>query len=383
MAEPLKNMFGPEMVHRTARSIDRVYPDFDVAGFTHQALVDFDALELTERCRQIGDALASWLPTDRRRAIDILIDSLGPELENCDPTDASPLGDPTIDDNPMSGFFYMSHGYFLAEHCDDNFDAVIRANYELTKRATSEFSIRAPLRDHTMATLRELEMWTTDPNVHVRRCVSEGTRPRLPWSFRLKVFQDDPTPVLRLLEMLRDDPVEYVRRSVANNLNDIAKDHPDLVVATTKRWWSDADENRRRLIKHSLRTLIKAGHPDALDVLGYGPSSPAVIGAVSIEPRKPRIGEKVSVEIRVDNPSTAPCRALVDLRVHFVKANGSTSPKVFKGAELSLQAGESAGVRKTISVAQQTTRTHHPGEHFVEIMVNGVVCPAGSFSLHG
>lgn len=379
MAEQLKNLFGPEMVHRTARSIAQVYPDFDAAGFTNQALVDFEQLELTQRCQQIAKAMATWLPDDREQAIEIIIDSLGPELENCDPADASPSGDPEIDDNPMSGFFYMSHGYFLAEHGGDHFDAVMRANYEITKRATSEFSIRTPLRDHTEATLLELQLWATDPNVHVRRCVSEGTRPRLPWSFRLKNFQEDPAAVLRLLEVLKDDPVEYVRRSVANNLNDIAKDHPDLVVEVALRWWEDADVNRRRLVKHGLRTLIKAGNPGALEVLGYGPSSPAVVGTVSIEPAKLPIGDKVKIEVRIDNPTDQPCTALVDLRVHFVKANGSTSPKVFKGSELSLDAGESSIVRKTISVAQHTTRTHYPGEHTVDIMMNGNACPAGSF----
>ncbi len=379
MAEQLKNLFGPQMVHRTARSIAQVYPDFDAAGFTKQALVDFEQLELTPRCQQIANAMATWLPDNREQAIEIIIDSLGPELENCDPTDASPSGDPEIDDNPMSGFFYMSHGYFLAEHGGDHFNAVMRANYEITKRATSEFSIRTPLRDHTEATLHELQSWATDSNVHVRRCVSEGTRPRLPWSFRLKNFQDDPTEVLRLLEILKDDPVEYVRRSVANNLNDIAKDHPDVVVEVALRWWTDADDNRRRLVKHGLRTLIKAGNPGALDVLGYGPSSPAVVGTVSIEPAKLPIGDKVKLEVRIDNPSEEPCHALVDLRIHFVKANGSTSPKVFKGSELSLDAGESSIVRKTISVAQHTTRTHYPGEHTVEVMINGSACPAGSF----
>ncbi len=379
MAEPLKNLFGPEMAHRAARSIAEVHPAFDVEAFTSRALTDFDQLELTPRCQQIAAAMAEFLPQDRAQAIDILVDSLGPELENCDPADASPIGDPEIDDNPMSGFFYMPHGYFLADHGGEHFEVVMRANYEITKRATSEFSIRTPLRDHTKRTLSELEVWATDPNVHVRRCVSEGTRPRLPWAFRLKAFQDDPTPVLRLLEILQDDPVEYVRRSVANNLNDIAKDHPDLVVNVAKRWWADADDNRRRLIRHGLRTLIKAGDPGALDVLGYGPSSPASVSSISIDPPTVHIGEKVKIEAVIENPTQASCAALVDLRVHFVKANGSTSPKVFKGSELALEGGESATVRKTISVAQHTTRKHYPGKHHVELLVNGATLPGGSF----
>jgi len=153
------------------------------------------------------------------------------------------------------------------------------------------------LRDHPEETLRCLESWATDESVHVRRLVSEGTRPRLPWSFRLKQFQDDPTPVVALLEKLKDDPVEYVRRSVANNLNDIAKDHPDFVVDVARHWWADGDHNRRRLVRHALRTLIKAGHPGALEVLGFGPDSPATVSDASIEPATVAIGGKVKIAL--------------------------------------------------------------------------------------
>ena len=383
MAEPLKNMFGPEMVHRAASSIAAVFDGFDVNRFTTTALDGYDDLELTPRCRQIAAAMATFLPADRRRAIEIIIESLGPELENCDPADAESTGSSEIDDNPMSGFFYMPHGYFIAGHGGDHFDTVMRANYEITKRATSEFSIRTPLRDHTSATLAVLAEWATDDNVHVRRLVSEGTRPRLPWSFRLRAFQDDPTPVVALLEVLKDDPVEYVRRSVANNLNDIAKDHPDLVVEVARRWWADGGHHRRRLVRHALRTLIKAGAPGALDVLGYGPTSPARVATVSIEPAEVSIGGKVRIEAEIENPTDGHCAALVDLRIHFVKSNGSTTIKVFKGAELSLEPRSKHAVRKTVSVAQHSTRKHYPGEHTVDVLINGRAEPVGSFTLGG
>lgn len=383
VAEPLKNMFGPEMVHRAATSIVAVYPNFDVDGFTAAALDGFEDLELTPRCHQIASAMAVFLPEDRGRAIDILIESLGPELENCDPADAKPTGDPDFDGNVMAGFFYLPHGYFLAAHGDDHFEKTMLANYAITKRATSEFSIRTPLRDHTDATLEYLAEWVHDDNVHVRRLVSEGTRPRLPWSFRLKAFEQDPSPILPLLEELKDDPVEYVRRSVANNLNDIAKDHPEVVTEIARRWWADGDRNRRRLIRHAMRTLIKAGNLDALDVMGYGPASPAKVTNVSIDPAEIAIGGKVTIEASIENPDTSPAGALVDIRVHFVKANGTTSPKVFKGAEFELAPGESREVRKTISLAQHSTRKHYPGRHKVEIAINGKTEPGGSFVLSG
>ena len=382
MAEPLKNMFGPEMVHRAATSLSEAYSAFDTTGFTTAALDNFERLELTPRCRQIAAAMATYLPEDRAAAIDILVASLGPELENCDPDDAEPVGDPDIDDNVMSGFFYMPHGYFLANHGGVHFEKTMWANYEITKRATSEFSIRTPLRDHTEATLEYLSDWASDENVHVRRLVSEGSRPRLPWSFRLQTFIEDPSPILPLLETLKDDPVEYVRRSVANNLNDIAKDHPDVVTGIGREWWTDGDTNRRRMVRHGMRTLIKAGNLDALDVMGFGPSSPVQVRDSIIRPSNVTIGEKVTVEVTIENPGNEPSGALVDLAVHFVKANGSTSRKVFKGAEVELDAGESRVVHKTISVAQHSTRKHYPGIHAVDIMLNGAIVPAGEFTLN-
>ena len=381
MAELLKDMFGPEMVHRASAALQAAHPEFDAAGFTAQALDGFADLELTARCQHIATAMAKHLPDDRAMAIDILVRSLGPELENCDPVDAQPTGDPQIDENVMSGFFYMPHGYFLADHGGDHYDKIMWANYEITKRATSEFSIRTPLRDHPEETLAHLTRWATDDNVHVRRLVSEGTRPRLPWSFRLRGFIDDPTPILPLLELLKDDPVEYVRRSVANNLNDIAKDHPEIVTDLAKRWWVDGDENRRRLIRHGLRTLIKAGNLDALDVLGYGPDSPARVASVTIAPESATIGEHIVLTVTVENPTSAPAGALIDLGIEFVKANGSTSRKVFKGAEWELGPGETRQVNKRISLAQHSTRTHYPGTHGVDIVLNGVTTAAGSFDL--
>ncbi|MGI9605137.1 MAG: DNA alkylation repair protein [Acidimicrobiales bacterium] len=381
MAEPLKSMFGPEMVHRAAVALATVDSDFDIDAFTEQALDGFDELELTPRARQIADAMADHLPDDRHRAIDIVVDSFGPELENCDPDDVVSTEDPAADDNSIGGFYYMSYGFFIADRGNDHFDQAMRANYELTKRFTAEFSVRPFIEANTDGAMALLAEWATDENVHVRRLVSEGTRPRLPWASQLKMFVVDPTPILSLLETLKDDPVEYVRRSVANNLNDIAKDHPQLVVDITKRWWADGDRNRRRLVRHALRTLIKAGDAGALDVLGYAPNSPIRVAGVAIDPGEVTIGEKVSIEVTLENPASAAAAALVDLAIHFVKANGSTSAKVFKGAEVEIEPGADVVVRKKVSVAQHSTRTHHPGEHAVDVLINGRTDRVGSFEL--
>ena len=350
MAEPLKNSFGPDVPARIADMIRQVSPDFDRDRFLSAALDGYDDLELTPRARQISNALAEVLPMDRDLAIRIIMDALGPEIEGAELTG-------------MGSFLYLPFVFFVADHGLECYETSMRAQYEITKRFTAEFSIRAYLERYPKKTLQRLAKWARDPNVHVRRLVSEGTRPRLPWAPRLRGFQRDPSPVLDLLELLKDDPEEYVRRSVANNLNDISKDHPTRVVDTARRWLTNASENRRRLVRHALRGLIKAGDRDALEVLGFGTDSALRIGDVTCKPRVVTIGEKVRIDVGVTNTSNTTVGALIDLRVHFVKANGSTRPKVFKGAVLELKPGETGAVRKTVSLAQRTTRTHYPGTH--------------------
>ena len=366
--QPLKNSFGPDIPRRIADMIRDVHPAFTGRAFVREALAGYDELELTPRARQIAAALGTNLPNDFPTAADILVASLGPERDGRGA-------------EGMSGFLYLPHVYYVAQFGLGHFEPAMRALYELTKRFTAEFGIRAFIERYPDQALARLRSWTADENVHVRRLVSEGTRPRLPWAPVLRRFVDDPSEVLPLLELLRDDPELYVRRSVANNLNDIAKDHPDLVAEVCARWMQDAGNERQWVVQHALRTLVKRGDAGALDVLGYGAAVDIGISAVAITPAGPAIGGKVRVAATLTNGSAEPCRVLVDLRVHFVKAGGATSPKVFKLTTAELAAGASVTIGKLIALHQQTTRTHYPGSHPVEVLINGRAHPIGSFEL--
>jgi 3-methyladenine DNA glycosylase AlkC len=366
MAAPLKDSFGPDVPARIAEAISEVRPGFPVRAFLADALEGYEDLELTPRARHIARALRAHLPADYEEAIDVLLASLGPR------TESEPL-------TGMAAFFYAPHVFFVADYGLDHWEASMRAQYELTQRFTAEYSIRAFLDREPERTLARLREWARDPSPDVRRLVSEGTRPRLPWAPRLRRFQLDPTPVLELLELLKDDPSPYVRRSVANNLNDIGKDHPGLLVATCRRWMKGAGEDRRWVIRHALRSAVKRGDLGALDVLGFGEAEAAEVDGVVIEPGRPRIGEAVRVSVAVRNVGNRRASFNVDLRVHFVKAKGGTSPKVFKVREVEVDPGASASMSKLISLRQHTTRTHYPGEHAVEVIVNGATHPGGSF----
>lgn len=369
MAEPLKNHFGPAVVHRLAKEIRAAWPEFDVKRFTADTLHGFDALELMPRGLHIARALRRHLPPDAEQAIGVIVASI----------EAQPKVTP--EGSGMASFFYLPHVAFVAEYGLDCFEASMRAQYELTQRFTAEFSIRAFLERHEHATLDRLSRWATDSSVHVRRLVSEGTRPRLPWARRLRRFQADPRPVLQLLEILKDDPELYVRRSVANSLNDIGKDHPDVLIGVARRWMKGASEARRGLVAHALRSLVKAGHPAALRVLGYVEAPGVRVAAVRMTPARVRIGGKVSIVVELANPTSTAADVLVDLRVHFVKAGGKTSPKVFKLATRRMAAGARATFRKTLSLAHLTTRRPYRGRHRVEVQLNGRVYAGGEFTV--
>jgi 3-methyladenine DNA glycosylase AlkC len=366
VATALKDLYGPDIPARIAAQIAAVHQAFPADAFVADALDGYEALELTPRARHIAAAMARHLPADYDDAIQIILASLGPPI----PAD-EPMG--------MDPFLYAPHVYFVAANGLDHWEASMRAQYELTQRFSAEFSIRVFLEREPERTLARLREWTGDPSAHVRRLVSEGTRPRLPWAPRLRRFQEDPAPVLELLEMLKDDPSLYVRRSVANNLNDIGKDHPDVLVETCRRWLPGATDARHWLIRHALRSAVKRGDPGALDVLGYGRGGSIDISAVEISPLRATIGDPVRIEVTARNTDRTAVSVNVDLRIHFVKSNGSTSPKVFKLRHLDLGPGESSRLSRSVSLRQGTTRTHYPGEHRVEAIVNGETRPLGHF----
>jgi len=368
MAEPLKNQYGTEVPERLAREVGAVASGFDRKAFLRDALAGYDALDLMARGGHLARALRRHLPADYEAALEVLLASV----------QATPA---TGVNTAMAPFFYLPHTCFVAAFGLGHFEASMRAQHLLTQRFTAEFSIRPFLQRHTQATLDRLAQWATDPSHHVRRLVSEGTRPRLPWGQRLRVFQQDPAPVLALLERLKDDPVLYVRRSVANNLNDIGKDHPQLLVDTARRWLPGASAERRWLVEHALRFAVKRGDAGALDVLGFGARAQVAVAMARVEPPVARVGGAVTVAFEVHNTQSHAQDVLVDFRIHYVKANGQTAPKVFKLKTAALAPGAVLALRKRVSLAPMTTRVHHPGTHRVEVLVNGVAQPLGSFEL--
>lgn len=362
-----KDYFDKALAQRLAEMITAVYPPFPAAAFVNQIAPQLDGLEMKQRTVVFVQALRDHLPVGFAQGWAVLEAALGAELAD---------GDGMFND----GWHLWPIAHFIEVFGLEEFEVGVRAMREITKRHTAEFAIRPFLIHHQDEMLAILHTWAEDDNPHVRRLVSEGTRPRLPWAGRLHAFIEDPSLTLALLEKLKDDPSEYVRRSVGNHLNDIAKDHPQLVIKTCRRWWQDGSPERRWIVQRALRTLVKAGDPDALAVLGYG-SAQVELTNFSLTPAVLQLGEKLTLAFALHNPTDTEQNVVIDFVIHFVKANGQTSGKVFKLKTAVLTPHDSLTIEKSHPIRPITTRTYYPGTHRAEIQVNGQRLGERSFEL--
>ncbi|MEM7182302.1 MAG: DNA alkylation repair protein [Spirochaetota bacterium] len=363
-----RDVFHKGNVNLLAREITRNYPGFAKAKFIKDSLHNREALGFLERSNQICAALRSYLPDDFPHACQILIDSLG-----------KPLTEPgkTVWD----AFIIMPQTAFVARYGKDHYDLSMRALYEMTQRFSAEGDLRTFLELDYKKTMQLLQKWAKDPSPHVRRLVSEGTRPRLPLAGRIQRFVDDPKPLVKLLELLKDDPSLYVRRSVANNFNDIAKDNPEVVVATFQKWNQGAGKDRLWLIRHALRSLVKQGHPGAMQILGVNTSAKAKVTGLMIEDKKVTIGENLEVSFSLQCLEREETKFIVDYQIDFVKARNKRAKKVFKLKNVTLQPKEKKEITFVFKARNTSGRKLYPGRHGLEILVNGNVMAGSSWEL--
>jgi hypothetical protein len=168
---------------------------------------------------------------------------------------------------------------------------------------------------------------------------------------------------------------------VANNLNDLGKLRPELLVRTCTAWLKGASPERRALVEHALRSAVKRGEAGALKLLGFGKQAAVSVEAVEFLPRRVAIGDRVQLSFVLCSQSRVRQDVLVDLAVHFVKAGGRTAPKVFKLKRLQLPPGGRVALQSRISLAVHTTRVPRPGRHAVDVLVNGQARRVGSFDV--
>jgi len=363
-------LFNKEKVAKIAGELAAVYPDFSKAEFIERTTAKFPELELMQRLYWIRDCLRTYLPEDYRQAVAVMLQSLP---KPCDPA---------LSDDDFGDFIYGPYGAFVAEYGCNKKDLVfsLRALKTITIRHSVEFSIRVFINAFPKETLAMLAQCSTDKHYHIRRLASEGTRPTLPWAQNIVIdYQES----LILLDVLYADSTRYVTRSVANHLNDISKIDPDLVIATLKRWRAEgrqSEEEMDFIVRHSLRTLEKKGHTAALQLLGYQ-SARVTLDEMVITTPQVTVGDALKFICTLTSTATKEQKLLIDYHLYFQKAGGSLVPKTFKIARTTIKPGETLTLHKRQPLRPMTTRTLYPGEHQVELQINGKIYPRLTFVL--
>jgi 3-methyladenine DNA glycosylase AlkC len=350
MPEKLKDLFfTTSSVGALADAIAQAYSAFDKGHFT--ALVfdsQWEDKELKQRMRHVTCCLHATLPQDYSEALEILRE-VAPSSQSFDA---------------------MVFPDYVECYGLEHWDLSLPALAFFTRFASSEFAIRPFLIEDSRRAMKHMYAWAGDENEHVRRLASEGCRPRLPWAMALPEFKEDPSLILPVLEILKTDESESVRRSVANNLNDISKDHPELVLDICERWYGHHGDTDR-IVKHACRTLLKAGNRRAMQLFGFADPTHISVQNLSLDRQRLSIGDKLQFTFELTADTDEDCKVRLEYAVHYVKAKGNLSRKVFQLKEASFGPG-SHTISKKHSFADQSTRKHYPGEHRIAIFVNGV-----------
>lgn len=356
--ELLKNGLSQSAVNRIAGSLHKVDPEFKRKNFTEDCLKGLDQLELKERVNHIIKVLNHYLPSEFTQTASLLVQL----VHHWD------FGDP--EDN-LRGFaawpiidYFSRYGL---EHPEESLSAL----KQLTHLFSAEFAIRAFIIKHPDYCQQQFSLWVKDKSEHVRRLVSEGTRPKLPWGIQLKQYVADPSPNIPLLDTLKADKSLYVRRSVANHLNDIAKDHPDIVIKTCQKWQKLKTKEIDWLIKHATRTLVKQGLPDVFALLGYTQNPEMTIESLELSNNSIKLGHTISFKCNIQSTSESTQHLVLDYALYFVKANGTQQSKVFKIKHITLKPKEKVTLEKSFSFKPITTRKYYAGEHKIELLING------------
>jgi len=379
MADPFKTWIDAAVVQAIAHHVQRGWRGFDAAGFTDSALQGLDTLALKARVQQVAQALAARLPDDADRACGILETSLGPPASvDGEPEDWGAL---RTSDAGLAGWAVWPLTEAVALRTVHSApERGLLALQAMTQRLTAEFAIRPFFIAQPALTFATVGGWRQHPSAHVRRLVSEGSRPRLPWGLRLQALVADPSPTLPWLRALQDDPSAYVRRSVANHLNDIAMDHPALLADWLATHLPGASTERRALLKHASRGLVKAGDAAVLAAWGLGAAYRGRV-ALGLSPAALAVGDTLTITLGLTSAAREPQRLAIDYAVQHVKAAGHTTPKVFKGWVIDLAPGERRTLVKRHALKRITTRTYHPGAHAVDVRINGQVLAEAGFNL--
>jgi 3-methyladenine DNA glycosylase AlkC len=364
MSSLLKDIYSPAFYDSLSDVLIKTVPAFNKQRFIKKIYQEgFEDKELKERMKHTTEVLHEFLPADYEQAI--------------------PIIEKTIDALRRAGYGealeFIFFPDYLATYGLEHYETSVKALELVTQFITCEFAIRPFILKYGDRMLQQMLAWSLHKSEKVRRLASEGSRPRLPWAMAIPFLKKDPAPIIPILENLKQDPSESVRRSVANNLNDIAKDNPAIVITIAAKWKGISKETDA-IIKHGSRTLLKQGHKDILQHYGLD-STHVAFGDFTILTPKVKTGDSLEFSFTIRNKDAQPQTIRLEYGVHYLKQNGTLSKKVFKISEKVYAPGEQVKILRKQSFRLITTRVFYPGKHQLSIIINGEEYPAKAFEL--
>lgn len=358
MAQALKDAYNHQYIEGLAQACEQASHDFSAKSFVARVFDDdWDARELKARSQHIRHCLHTTLNRPFPEAVAVL-------------KEVAP---------GFSGYEALFFPDYVEAYGQDDWECSMDAMEWLTRFSSAEFSVRPFILRDPEKMMAQMRRWSLHDNEHVRRLASEGCRPRLPWGQALKPFKRDPALIMPILDQLREDESDYVRRSVANNLNDIAKDNPQITLEWAKQY-KGQHPHTDWIIKHGCRTLLKQAQPDVMALFNYHPADDVMVTGFQLDSAAIKIGEKLEFRFQLQVNDGMLGRLRIEYAVDYVKANGQSRRKVFKLSEGEFEQPEKS-FRRTQSFHQMTTRVHYPGTHRIAVLVNGVEKACLSFEL--
>lgn len=354
----LKDWFDEKRYRSIARDLAALSPKFDEKHFLEHTLNGLAERSLMQRLHECAVAVDMALPGTFQQKVRLL-QKLAPRLDH--------------------SFIAIFLSDFVATYGAAEFDFSMESLRFFTRFGSAEFAVRGFIQADQERALKIMHSWTQDADEHIRRLASEGSRPRLPWGMMLGTLVRDPAPCAAIIEALKDDPSLYVRRSVANHLNDITKDHPDWVLSRLEDWDLEK-ETLAWIARHACRTLIKRGHPRALQLFGFGRKAD-VTTVLTLSSTHIQLGERLAIVAEIKSESSKSQRLAVDYVIHYMKARGAAFEKVFKWTEVELASNQTLQLTKSQLIRDFTTRKHHSGHHRIELQINGQRVAAAGFEL--
>lgn len=366
MAEAFKNMFNEGFFDRFSKDLKRVINDFDAHAFVSQVMDDeWENREFKQRIAHITFILKQFMPADYREAVAKIIELLD-YVEKTMPDFSK------IDDTKFG--LTLEYGMVLDNYVEqygiDDYETSIRAIEKITQFTSCEFVTHPFIVKYPEKMMVQMLVWSKHPHWGVRRLASEGCRPRLPWAMALPDLKKDPAPILPILENLKNDPAKSVRLSVANNLNDISKDNPQVVIDLAKKWYGHSKEVDW-VVKHGCRTLLKSGNAEIMELFGLGSAKHIEIEDFRILTPEVKVGNSLEFRFNLLNNNKEKTKIRLEYGIYYQKANGTLTKKVHKISETEYAGNSTKQIIRKHSFKVVTTRKFHLGLHQVAVIING------------